>query len=180
MVCKECGTLLNEEQNFCVVCGKQVEGANNKETSLNNSYYSDFDESLLKSYIGNNADKILNLHRKPTFQRNSMPVLYFGILYYFYRKQWLLGLIFLIGELLLILIIPEYSVYVIKFVDAIMLMYFIPYYIKNARTKINKIKEENPNKSKEELMEICKKKGGTTILPIIGCIIVIVLILLTI
>ena len=60
MYCKNCGSMLNENDKYCNVCGSQVEITNNiqndcvENPNINNN--NDFDERFIKSYIGNKAD----------------------------------------------------------------------------------------------------------------------------
>jgi hypothetical protein len=44
---------------------------------------------------------------------------------------------------------------------------FKKWYLKHVEEEVDKIKRENPTTSHEQLMTICAKKGGTTIVPII-------------
>lgn len=121
------------------------------------------DDKYVKAYIGTNYEHIKN-------SKISLPALFFGAYYLLYRKVWNCALIYIIinaaAQLLLgdslstlaAIILNIYTAY--KFKDI---------YLKKVDNHVERIKQENLDKTNEELINICKKKGGVTIAaPIIG------------
>ena len=199
--CLKCGTISQSEDLFCRVCGaklldESVSSGNLSSASLNNvtnvnqmvsstansqvnqnnltndggqnitteSSSKIVDEDLLDSYIGKNVSGLKN-------KGFSFNVLFFGIIYIFYRKMWLLGITLLTIVIISILFLPLLSVYIIVATKIYCCIKFKELYLKEVEEQVDKIKEQNPNKTKDELMQICKKKGGTTIIPVVLLII---------
>lgn len=121
------------------------------------------DDKYVKAYIGVNYEHIKN-------SKISFPALFFGAYYLLYRKVWNYALIYIIinaaAQLLLgdslstltAIILNIYTAY--KFKDI---------YLKKVDNHVERIKQENLDKTNEELINLCKKKGGVTIAaPIIG------------
>lgn len=127
------------------------------------------DEELLDAYIGKNINEIKN-------KSFSWCTFFFNSIYLLYRKMWLYGFGLLFGVLILDFFLPYIGG--LATVGAIILfsIKFKEWYIKDAIEKIEQIKISNPGKTKEELKELCRKKGGTTIIPVIVYIVIIILI----
>ena len=98
--------------------------------------------------------------------------LLFGPIYILYRKMWLLGLISAGIIILANIFLKSYSLIVLLVISIILSFKFKDLYLNYVKEKVNKIKRENTDKSKEELMIICSKKGGTSLLPVIALIII--------
>ncbi len=182
--CPNCGSKINQGDIFCKVCGSKLPQEennqfNNGQTNLNfnNNQQStvinqvnNTDDGLVRAYIGKNADKLL----KGNF---SFCVFLFGAIYVLYRKMWLLGIIWIVINVISMMFLPTYS-WIISFVINIFLMFqFKKIYIKHVHEEVAKIESENPGKSREELGSICSKKGGTTLIPIFLVILFYVVIL---
>lgn len=116
-------------------------------------------EDLVDAYIGKNVDKI----KTGNF---SFPTFFLGILYTFYRKMWGLGLIWWLVSLVAAFI-PVVSAIAPLGLGIIFSIKFNKIYVNKVREKVEKIVQNNPGKSRDELRKICSQKGGTTILPVI-------------
>ena len=181
--CKKCGAEILEGENFCKDCGTPVN--NEQEVTQNSGQTIDAtevittpvpsetenventkkkkkndEEELLNAYIGKNIEGIKN----ETF---SWCFFFFGSLYLLYRKMWLYGFGLIFGLLILYLFLPILGSIASFGATILFSIKFKEWYIQDAKDKINQIKTLNPGKSTEELKAICKKKGGTTIIPVI-------------
>lgn len=163
MYCKRCGTELSSEDKFCKKCGLEVESNNIED---NNNYKQendvdikeDFDIRLMKAYIGKNADKIYNSIRTG-LGINGWAFL-FGTIYYCYRKMYLVTIIAYISVVTISFIVPSITKYIWLFLD----ISFCSLYKWDITRKIKKIKQNNPNASEDELLDIARRKGGTSII----------------
>lgn len=153
--------------NPAVQCFQQSQ--NNGNNMQQNSYIDNDD--LIDSYIGANAKKIKK-------GGTSWSCLFIGILYVLYRKMWLLGFIWWVISIISNIFLPSVASYISLFLDVAISMEFKKWYLKHAEEQVDKIKTENPGKSKEELMKICKKKGGVTLIPDIIYIIYVILLII--
>lgn len=114
------------------------------------------DDKLLISFIRNNYEKII----KKNF---SIPSLFFSWFYTLYRKVYILSIIGMI-IILILGFLPSMIAFIIALSFSIVLgLNFNKWYIIYSRKQINKIKTNNHNISENELINICKKKGGTNI-----------------
>ena len=86
--------------------------------------------------------------------------------------MWLLGLISAGIITFANIFLKSYSLIVLLVISIILSFKFKDLYLKYVKEKVNKIKRENTDKSKQELMIICSKKGGTSLLPVIALIII--------
>ncbi len=130
---------------------EKKENINNINNKINST--ASLDEKLLNIYIGNNYEKIIK-------EKFSIPALFLQYFYVFYRKVYIPGIIYTI----LITITPSSLVYIWIIVGIFLGIFFNKLYISYAKNRINKIKEENKNLSENELLNLCKQKGGTSIL----------------
>lgn len=153
MYCKNCGNKLNDNSNFCEVCGFKV-----KELTDTNTVINIDDDSLIKLFIGNNYNKIVSL-------KFSFPTFFFGPLYLLYRKQYLVSLAWTILIILLIVIIPNYAFILLILFSLIFAYFFNEYYLIDVSKKIDDIRKNSTFKNTEELERVVRKKGGTTIVP---------------
>lgn len=164
-VCPNCGSNLKDGDKFCRKCGTKVELKNNGlKTFIKNITISDDD--LINAYIGKNADKLKN----GTFSANTF---FFGSLYVLYRKMWLLGIGWLAVNLIVGAFLEPVSNVISIALSVVLGLKFKNLYLKYVIEEVNKIKIENNNASREELMMICTNKGGTSILGVILPIIII-------
>ena len=146
----------NQQQNINNIQMPNINqniSSDNLNTTNNNQYQNqDFNnnEELLKSFIGNNYDKIVN-------SGFSLCGFFFGEFYYFYRKMYLYGFIIILLKIFLLNAVNgliSIALYVLLglFTNKI--------YLNFANSKINKIKNKNPS---GDLSRICSAKGGTSI-----------------
>ena len=114
------------------------------------------DDKYVKAYIGQNYQSI----KKMKF---SFPALIFGPWYLLYRKVW--------GYAIAIIIISIAAQFLLTsdlkdFVNIIMNIFvackFQSIYMKQAEDKVEQIKQQNLDKTPNELLDICRKKGGTS------------------
>ena len=97
----------------------------------------------------------------------SFCTLFFGYIYVFYRKMWLLGFIWLLISILL------YNHFWIALgLNVFIAFCFKEIYLSYVDGKVRKIKEQYSNYSGSQLVYICSKKGGTTIIPVIISVII--------
>lgn len=164
--CFKCGTEIAEETLFCRGCGTRLinDGQINNamsstrldinQTSNNNAFRNHVtsqnicDEELIKLFIGERSDKILNL------KGGSIWAFLSGPSYLVYRKLYLYGIIWLI----LSFFIPSGINYILLFVVAFS---FKKIYLSHVKKNVDKIKQENMDKEELEIKNICRKKGGT-------------------
>lgn len=135
-------------------------------TRLNQTFINDNDEELLNAYIGKNYEKIKS-------RNYNFSALFFGIIYLFYRKMILLGILLFSVSILITLFITPIFPFII---NIILCFTFNKLYIKRSNKKINKIKSNNPSATKEMLTALCAEKGGVSIVILILGIFVITVI----
>ena len=117
------------------------------------------DDELLKAFIGNNYEKI-------TTRPFNFAGFFFGTFYMFYRKMFLYSiLLFIVTTIILSFCIKNVLIaFIISILFRIVVGLLInKVYLFYAKKKINIIKVENPQKSIEELKNICSSKGGTSV-----------------
>ena len=173
--CKNCGSMLNENDKYCNVCGSQVEITNNiqndcvENPNINNN--NDFDERFIKSYIGNKADKMYDSIKKGGI--NIWAIL-FGIGYFAYRKMYLISVVIVILGDIVGYLLPSISGYIGTFIG----LMFCPIYKWDITRKLRKIKKDNPNADETQLLSMAQNKGGTSIIGAIAFFVIYFLIIL--
>ena len=204
--CPNCGEKVNQVEFFCRTCGSKlnfnvqntsalnnqsnnfqnmnnmnnqnINGIqNNNLQNMNNQNFNNTindDDYLIDSYIGKNADKL----KDGKFCVNTF---LFGFVYALYRKMWLLGFSWLAAAYILNIFLSSFSSFIMIVFGIVISIEFKKLYLKNVREQVNKIKENNKDKSLQELANICRKKGGTTVVPVIIFVVfyVIIIALLT-
>lgn len=186
MLCPNCKSTINIGDSFCKSCGFNVTGIertieektanneinnnlntsvnyqeqniqNNINNSLNQQDSINFND-LMDAYIGKNVDKLKSGFSFCTF--------FFGVLYVFYRKMWLLGFIWILINLALSIFLPK--LFLLQLVlNIVIAICFKKLYISHVVNKVTKIKEQYSNLSNQDLIYLCYKKGRTTIAPVI-------------
>ena len=121
------------------------------------NYESNGDDKYVKEYIGPNYKEIAK-------ERFSIPAFFFNGYYLLYRKQWLYAILYIILTNATSQLLSEN----LKFITNIVINIYIGFkfntlYLNNARKKVEKIKNENLDKTTQELIDICRKKGGVSI-----------------
>lgn len=159
MTCPKCGTLVSSGDKFCSGCGTIVE---QKEVSSIIEPEIDIKEVLFKSYVGKNYDALFN-------RLYSTNAFIFGVFYLLYRKLYLMAFSWLFIIFLLSLFLSVEVIGIIGFVFSVVItLSFKKLYIKDVRSKVEKIINENVGKTTAELVMIATDKGGTNLgLPII-------------
>ena len=129
---------------------------------------SPIDDALLDAYIGVNVEKL----KGGSF---SWSAILFGIEYTLYRKMWFLSVIWFVGLVIIAMFLPSFSTIISFIVNFVIALQFKDWYVNHAKEKIKKIKLDNPNASEEELLKICRKKGGTSILAALSPFIILII-----
>lgn len=176
MYCSNCGANINNGQSFCAVCGTKVPSQpmnylenNNVGQPFNNYSGEANDEELLDAYIGKNAEKIKRKGNEAV--SFSAPEFLCGLGYAVYRKMYMLAILQFLGFLIALIFLPTFWVYIYGAIKWIVILQFDKWYLKNAKEKVEKIKSENRGASQQDLIKICRKKGGTSIWGIIVIIV---------
>ena len=197
--CPNCGSNVNPGEAFCRMCGTkiptpennitnntqqpQTDFSNNAFQPINNNVNSTFqpqttfnqnntmvqnsynnDDALIDAYIGKNVDKLKN-------GGFSGCTFFFGAIYALYRKMWLLGAIWIAAAMIANLFLPTFASLLSLVANIVISIQFKKWYMKHVEEEVAKIKAQNPGKSNKELIEICRKKGGTSMIPVIIAII---------
>ena len=168
--CPKCGQIANQGEKFCGKCGSALPTIQNY-VNMNNqtNQYPQYtsnritnpaDDELIDAYIGDKAKKIRNT-------KFSFCTLFFGVIYLFYRKMWLIGSAWIVVSILLNTFLPSLSSPIGNIIRVILAIQFSKLYLKQAADEVNKIKQDSPGLSKEQLKEKCRRKGGTTVVPVI-------------
>ena len=142
---------------------QQYPGTQSVQAILENTE-ADNEEVLINAYIGRNEDKL-----KSGF---SFCCLFIGVFYPLYRKMWAFAGIWYCINYIVAIIFPNTG-FVGRIINVFAAIIFKELYVKTVNKRVNKIKDNNPGKTQAELIGICARKGGTTILgPILGILVV--------
>lgn len=166
--CGNCGTSINEGELFCRMCGNKVaitsidssdsiqQSGQNVDVNIPTQNNISLDEELMTSYIGRSINDF-----KSNF---SIFFFLFGIFYSLYRKMWLLSITIIAANLVINQFLSSISYIISLAMNIFISINFNKWYLKHVEEQVEKIKLNNRGKSKEELMMICKSKGGTSLL----------------
>ena len=144
----------NGNSNTVDIIGPQINSINSM-SQQNVEYKSNInDEELLRAFIGNNYDKI-------TTKPFNFAGFFFTMFYMFYRKMFLYGIILFLINLIVFSFVNNFIVSIIFGLVVGFLVNKI--YIYYANKKIAKIKFQNPQKSIDELKNLCLIQGGTSV-----------------
>lgn len=169
MFCRNCGNNIENGVKFCNKCGTmQTDNVQvNNNVSLNTNVQMNniqpntniqinTDETLLQEFIGSQYYSIIK-------SKFHIFTFLFGPYYLMYRKMYKVASFWLLGALLIALILEDMS-YVYNVIMCVTISFkFKNMYPKFARKKINQIKQQNPNASFNDLVNICRKKGGVSV-----------------
>lgn len=172
MNCSNCGANINNGQSFCAVCGTRVVSQPADYLSNNNTYqtggqfFNNYggeinNEQLLDEYIGKNAEQIKREGNKSI--SFSPFVFLFGVFYSVYRKMYILAALQFLVLVIASIFLPSFAVIISGAVNWIVILQFNKWYLKNAKENVEKIKNENMGMPQQNLIEICRRKGGTSI-----------------
>ncbi len=127
-------------------------------TNTNNDNNSEGDE-LYKSFIGKNYNKLM-------MRTINFSGLFFGVLYMFYRKLFLYGVLVILVQSFISIWLSKYIVMMpyLSFIPNILIFLFVnKIYLSYAGKKIDRIRNNNLHANIEDLKEKCKNEGGTSI-----------------
>jgi len=180
MFCRNCGNNIENGVKFCNKCGTMQ--PDNVQVNNNVSFNADMqmnniqpnssmqmnniqpnvneqinnDETLLQEFIGSQYYSI-------TKSKFHIFTFLFGPYYLIYRKMYKFASFWLLGALLISLFLKDMS-YVYSVIMCVVVSFkFKSMYPNFARKEINKIKQQNPNASFNDLVNICRKKGGVSV-----------------
>ena len=114
------------------------------------------DEKLLMAFIGNNYDKIIQ-------QNFSVPALFLSWIYTLYRKVYIPSIIGMVAIIILGFLPSTIYTMVILIFVIVLGINFNRWYVFYAKKQVEKIKISNQAVNENELINICKKKGGTNL-----------------
>lgn len=164
MYCNKCGSKVRDEAKFCTECGSPIINNQDKYNYNYNTTNNVSDEDLIKEYIGNNYDDFINT-------KFSIPTFFLGIYYFLYRKMWLYTILTILIAIASFILTFVFELWYLLFIPTIYMIFmsikFNELYLNIAKKKVEKIKSNNPDKTNQELVNICKKKGGVSILAVI-------------
>jgi len=192
--CGNCGRNINVNNNVSNELNNQKQTANqninssNQFVNNNGVAYSSHNKAfnnndiineinqndiLLNAYIGKNIDKLTN-------NKFSWCCFFFGPFYTLYRKMWKFTFIWFLIVILINFLLHETGIinsFIGLIVNIIAAIIFKERYLVKANNMIKKVKIKYPNSSIDDLAKICKKCGGTSAVPIILLIIMLLAVL---
>lgn len=121
------------------------------------------EERLVAEYIGKGADEIMNSKTNWVAAILGQGI---GPIWFFYRKSYLVGFLFLIITILLGRIASALNIEKAYYIMSIIyLLTANKLYLWDVRRKVRKILAKGDmNMSEDELIECARKKGGTSVL----------------
>lgn len=176
MYCLRCGTKVNDNVEYCPHCGsnikeelarydyKPTENLQKKTTvNLEPSHEEQFqysikysfgnEEELIKEYVGKNYDKIKNT-------KFSCPTFFFGPIYFLYRKLYAYAFIWILAIMIFGLLFPG----LFLLTSIVIASTFPIIYLKTVKRKVLEIQTFNKNLPKDDIINLCRKKGGVNII----------------
>lgn len=121
---------------------------------INKPNDSEGEDKYIKAYIGQNYKSIKTM-------RFSIPAFLFGPIYLLYRKVWKYAIFIIIISLAGTIFLSDSTFEIIDTIINIILAFkFKDIYLKQAEEKVENIKQQNLDKTTNELLSICQKKGG--------------------
>lgn len=156
--CNTCGTRLIEDEN-ALADNTQIKTESDTEEVVDN-------QSMVIAYVGNAYESI---HAKGF----SIWYFFFGVFYAIYRKMYLFGIFYIFASLLVLYIVPNVYLFLGGIVNIIISLFFNKMYLSSVSNTVEKIRKNNPNKNRTEILKICKSQGGAnTLIAILSMIIV--------
>ena len=143
MRCPNCNSENVSGDKFCRYCGCELNAEEKVEDNT----------KFVQAYVGYNYDSFMT----GTF---NVGAFFFGPVYLLYRKMYLYAFAFIFISILASFFFPLVANIVLGFVVNGL-------YLSHARDKVRFIKTQNKDLSETELLEKCKKMGGTTFIPVI-------------
>ena len=165
MKCPNCKATIDDNSKYCDYCGTQIVENINKPIIKKDDIS---EEEYLKYYIGDNYYNFKN--------KFNIYALILGGIYLFYRKQYLLGTIYILISTITIFITPVIPIILHIILGIIFNRQYTNYVIRKSR----QIKIKNINKSKEEILKLCSERGNTSLLSAMASIIIILVLIIII
>lgn len=157
MRCPNCNSVISDDINFCNYCGENLHKENTvNNTVITNQQTTTVDEDYIKAYVGKNYDDI----KEKNF---NIFAFFFTQYYVLYRKQYkFFGILMLVSVLSIFL--GALSGFIAIGIQIYMGMKFNELYLNEVEKDIKSIQNNNQGKTKEEIINLCSQKGGTTML----------------
>lgn len=151
MNCPNCGSYMDKSDVQCVRCGWL-----NKKSPINNKKAKVTEDPYLKAYVGKNLNDFKN-------KDVNIPFIILGPIYYFYRRMYIKGFIYLAFQNLLLLILIKVS-FTNTFIILILINFLVSIkvnksYLNFAEDKINHINKKYDDFTSTQRLMICEKKG---------------------
>lgn len=180
MRCKNCGAECKEDALFCTYCGNElnanknkiideIKDENNKEKIVekvdsekvrSEEETKRLEDELIDAYMGRKADKL----KTSGF---SVCTFFFRGIYFMYRKMYLYGFLWIVLLPIAMLILSGIGLLLPLIAAIVFAINFSKIYTGFVKNEVNKIKKSYPNKTHKELLEICSKRGGTNVVPVV-------------
>lgn len=167
MFCTNCGKKLNENEHFCKYCGKMIT-LKEKNVVYSNNIHKDEKEKakpdLEQIYLNTNTNK-------ENFCKDKINIyaFLFGPYYLLYRKMYLYGIIWLLLNFFVGIFTSDWISFlfyiVLAFYFALEFNFLYQKKMEDDLKQVNKLDKNNQ-------VDFCKRKGGTTILSIIIALII--------
>ena len=125
----------------------------NLNSNISNNQNTNDDEEYLKAFVGEKYPKI----KKSSI---SIPGFFFSEFYMLYRKMFVPGIIL---GIIRIIILSTPFIYLSIIINILCMVTVNKIYLNTATKKVNKIKINMINNSKEEILKKCTATGGTNI-----------------
>lgn len=176
--CNNCGFDNNVEDIFCKNCGNRFDvQANVNAAPVNNVQYDNQNLSQIQNNVNINnvnqtkhitTDELVDIYIGPNVDKLktngfSFCTFFFGIMYVFYRKMWLLGIIWMALAVVTSMFLSSFQLVINIIFSLVMAIKFKGMYINHVREEVYKIKDLNTKKTDEEIAMICQSKGGTSV-----------------
>lgn len=160
MKCPKCNNDNLDGANFCRYCGYNLKDNSSGQVLTD-------DEKFVEEYIGTSYDSFRNSSFNPG-------AFFLGPIYLFYRKMYLYAIIFILISMFISACIPVVLNIILGFI-------INGIYLEKARTDVRTIRRNNNGLSDEEILNLCKKKGGTTfVAPLIYVLIITIILVLAV
>ena len=164
MKCPNCKATIDDYSKYCDYCGKEI--IENRNTIIKKDEISEeeFQRAFLDNHY-NNFQKKFNIY-----------ALILGGPYLFYRKQYIIGSIFILIAVLSMIVTPFLAI----IMHILLSVTFNQEYLTFTNRKTREIKIKNIDKTKEEILNICKEKGKPSLLLGLSSIVLILLLIVLI
>lgn len=162
MKCPNCKATIEDNSKFCDYCGKEI--VENRNTIIKKDEISE--EEFQRAFL----DKDYNNFQK----KFNVYALIFGGPYLYYRKQYIMGSIFILIAVLSMIVTP----YLAIVMHVLLSVTFNQEYLLFTNRKTREVKIKNIDKSKEEILSICTEQGKPSILLGLSSIVLIAILII--